>query len=145
VFMTEDTEGYKMANNAVKMTDYVGRYVLYKHYTSKGMEHKEAISRVSDEFINFAVPTHRMLEYANNIGLVWYSKYGIRVLKHIKNVVQEHPFSTLATFLVGSQNNIMYSIPGITKNVGAMFDTPFSAGINSIDTILPIHGIETIF
>lgn len=145
VFMTEDTEGYKMANNAVKMTDYVGRYVLYKHYTSKGMEHKEAVSRVSDEFINFAVPTHRMLEYANNIGLVWYSKYGIRVLKHIKNVVQDHPFSTLATFLVGSQNNIMYSIPGITKNVGAMLDTPFNAGVNSIDTILPVHGIETIF
>jgi len=144
VFMTEDTEGYKMANNAVKMTDYVGRYVLYKHYISKGMEHKEAVSRVSDEFINFAPPTHRMLEYANNIGLVWYSKYGIRVLKHIKNVVQEHPFSTLAVFLVGSQNNILYSIPGITKNVGAMLGTPFSSGIDSIDAILPLHGIETV-
>jgi hypothetical protein len=147
VFMTEDTEGFKMANNAVKMTDYIGRYVLYKHYTAKGMVHTEAVSRVSDEFINFAPPTHRMLEYANNLGLVWYTKYQIRVLKHIKNVITDHPFSTLATFIIGSttsHNNIVNTIPFVTKNAGALVGNPLSTGIDSIDGILPVHGIATI-
>lgn len=147
IFMTEDTESYRMLNNAVKMTDYVGRYVLYKHYTKGGMEHKDAVSAVAAEFIDFAPPTHRMIEYANNIGLVWFSKYQLRVLKHIKNVVTDHPFSTLATFIIGQQlgnQNILNSIPGVTKGMLSFMGNPLAALMSGGPEILYVNGLETV-
>ncbi|RLB94471.1 MAG: hypothetical protein DRH26_01095 [Deltaproteobacteria bacterium] len=147
LFMTEETEGFKMLNNAVKMTDYVGRYALYHHYTKeKGMNHQDALSAVNDEFINFALPTHRMIEHLNNIGLVWFSKYQLRVLKHIKNLVKEHPFTTLSTFILGAyigDNNILNSIPGFTKDALQGFGNPMSMFADSINDILYVNGVET--
>jgi hypothetical protein len=88
-----------------------------------------------------------MLEYANSIGLIWYSKYQLRVLKHIKNLVKDHSFSTLATFLIGnatSHNNVINSIPFVTKDVSAIWGNPFSNFAQSVGQILPIHAVDTI-
>ena len=141
LFMTQDTEGFRMMNNAVKMTDYVGRYTLYKHLTQKkGMSHQEATNYAIDKFINFDLPTHKTLEYLNSVGLVFFSKYQLRVLKHIKNVLQEAPFTAMAVFLLGSftgiGDNIINSIPGITKNLTQNFSTPWGAFMNTPEDIL---------
>lgn len=139
LFMTDDTEGYKMLNNAVKMTDYVARYVLYRHLTADNkMSHDDAVSYAMDKFINFDIPTHRTLQYLNDIGLVWYSKYQLRVLKHIKNTLKENPFTTMATYLLGmavGNNNILNSVPAITKDVGQGFGDPASVFADSVDQI----------
>jgi hypothetical protein len=144
LFMTEDTESYRMMNNAVKMTDYVGRYVLYNHYTkNKDMSHDDAVAAVQDEFINFDLPTHKILEYANNVGLLWFSKYQLRVLKHIKNVVLENPFTSIATFLLGQfagGNNILNSVPGLTKDLGQVMGDPITA-LDSVTDTLYIDGV----
>lgn len=141
VFMTEDTEGYKMMNNFVKLTDYSARFALYHHYVAKGMKHQDALDAVMAEFINFDLPTHRMLEYANNIGLVWFSKYQLRVLKHIKNLLRDHPFTSLATFLLSTVvggDHIMNSTPGITKDVLQMIGNPVLAAKDSAEGILTV-------
>ena len=130
LFMTTDTEGYKTLNNAVTMTDYIGRYVYYHHLTAQGMSHKDAVSEAMDQFINFGLPTHLTLDYLNRTGLVWFSKYQLSVLKHIKNLITERPFTTLVTFILGSfigGNNILQSIPGITKDALQNMGDPFSA------------------
>jgi len=146
LFMTTDTEGFRMMNNAVKLTDFTGRYILYKHLTAKGMDHNLAVSTVMDKFINFDLPTHRMISMVNDIGLVMFSKYQLRVLKHIKDVLKEHPFTALATFLIGSHigdNNIINSIPFVTKDVmqnvgnaasltGTVWDTAVIDGVQYV-------------
>ena len=77
-FLAEDTEGYKILNNAVRMTDYVGRYVLYHHYINNNMSHDDAVASARSEFIDFDLPTHRLIEYGNRIGLLWFTKYQLR-------------------------------------------------------------------
>jgi hypothetical protein len=142
LFMTEDTSGYKTLNNAVKMTDYTGRYVLYHHYKSKGMKHEDAVSKVMDEFINFDLPTHRTIEYLNSVGIIWFSKYQLRVLKQIKNIVKEHPFSSIATLLLGTfigNNNIINSIPFLTKDVTQTFGNPLETVWDSAPQILNVE------
>ena len=148
LFMTEDSEGFKMLNNAVKMTDYVGRYVLYNHYTKKkGMSHEDAISAVSDEFINFDLPTHKILEYGNNVGILWFSKYQLRVLKHIKNVLKDQPFTAISVFILGSffgNNNIINSIPGLTKGALQGISEPLRTFADSADQILYYDMAESV-
>lgn len=139
VFMTDDTEGYRILNNAVKLTDYSARFALYHHYISKGMEHQEAFESVIAEFINFDLPTHRMLEYANHIGLVWFSKYQLRVLKQIKNLLRDRPFTTMATFLIGlgiGGDHIMNSIPAVTKDTLQVIGNPITMFQDSAEGIL---------
>jgi len=141
-FMTDDTTGYKLLNNAVKMTDYVGRYVLYQEYTKKrGKSHDDAVSAVVEEFINFDLPTHRIIEYSNQIGLFWFSKYQLRILKQIKNSVTDRPFEAMVNFLLAAKlgiSNIGMSVPGITKDATQLFGEPISALYDSGDEILAI-------
>lgn len=145
LFMSSDTEGYRILNNAVKLTDYIGRYVLYQHYTSKKnrnpMNHEDAVAAVNEEFINFSLPTHRTLEYLNSIGLIWFSKYQLRVLKQIKNLVADKPFTALSTLLLTSTigtSNIFNSIPGITKDLFQAFGDPATAFVDSVPQVLYI-------
>jgi len=147
LFMTQDTQGYKLMNNAVKLTDFTARFALFHHYVAQGMDKGEAQTRVMDEFINFDLPTHRMLEYANRIGVVWFSKYQLRVLKHIKNLAIDHPFTSLTTYLLGKyigDNNIFNSIPGVTKDLFQGFDNPFSQTISSVHDTVVIESVATI-
>jgi hypothetical protein len=109
------------------------------------MEHNDAVVQVLDDFINFELPTHQIIEYANNIGLVWFSKYQIRVLKQIKRLVTDHAFTTLVTFILGSfigGHNILRSIPGVTKEMLQVFGDPLSALFDSVDKILYVDIAE---
>jgi len=149
LFMTQDTEGFKMMNNAVKMTDYVGRYILYQHLTKRqGMSHADAVYTAIDKFINFDLPTHKSLEYLNSVGLVFFSKYQLRVLKHIKNVVKDAPFSAIAVYLLGQfsgiGDNIINSIPGFTKGLTQNLGTPLGVLEGSYKGILTMDLLGTV-
>jgi hypothetical protein len=144
IFMTTDTEGYKMLNNGVKLTDFTARYVLYHHLLSQGVKPDDAISDVMDRFINFDLPTHRVINTLNDVGLVWFSKYGLRILKHIKNTVKDRPFTALTTWLISKaylgNDNIINSIPFVTKDVGQMF----SNAVSSLETTSDILGVDLV-
>jgi hypothetical protein len=135
-FLAEDTRIFKELNNAVKMTDFVGRHVLYSHYVKGGMDHKKAIASVEDEFVNFNAPTHKMIEYGNKVGLLWFTKYGSRVLKVIKDSAVDKPFDVFMAYMMSAQlgmDNILNSIPGVTKNLFAPLGNPFDSFLGSLD------------
>jgi len=147
VFMTEDTQGFKLLNNAVKMTDYVGRHVLYHHYVEQGMSHADAVAAVTEEFVDFNIPTHKMIEYFNSIGFLWFTKYGLRILKVIKNSVADKPYDAFMAFMLSSHvglDNILNSVPGVTKDVFAPLGDPFSSAIGSLDEPFMINGLDEI-
>jgi hypothetical protein len=152
IFMTEDTQGYKTANNAVKMTDFVSRYVLYHHYMNgkadKKYTHDEAMASVIQEFVNFSLPTNRTLEYANQIGLVWFSKYQLRILRVIYDMVKDKPAQTLMTFMFSSAlgaSNILMSIPGVTKDTMQMLGNPLDSLIDSADELITTEILSDVF
>ena len=150
IFMTQDTEGYKALNNAVKMTDFVARYVLYTEYTAeslgdKAMSHKDAMRSVSNEFINFSLPTNKILQYGNDIGFIWFSKYALRILRIMADSATKRPFEAMSTFALSSMlgaSNIFYSIPGVTKGAFQGFGNAFEVMGDSVPNISTISGIE---
>jgi len=152
-FLTQDTQAYQVLNNAVKMTDFVARHVLYHYYTSSArgdeqMSHEEAVAEAIEEFVNFAVPTHRMVEYLNSIGLLRFTKYAIRILKVIKNNAMDKPFDVAAALFLSTHigaDNINNSIPGVTKNMFSNFGNPFSFFVDSVDSILPVNYLKMFF
>lgn len=157
IFLTKDREEFKVLNNAVKMTDFVARYVLYRHYTHKNMgdnkmTHKQAMRSVIKEFINFNIPTHRMIQYSNDIGLWWFSKYQLRVFNSMFISLIDRPTETVYNIAVANltgASNIFCSIPGVTKGIFQGFGNAFSVLTGSVPQIAPMNitenTLQTIF
>lgn len=145
--LTENTQAYKILNNAVKMTDFIGRHVLYNHYIAGGMSHEDVVASATEEFVNFNVPTHRMVEWGNNVGLLWFTKYGTRILKIIKDSAVDRPVDVFMAFMLSSHvgmDNIMNSIPGLTKDVAANIGDPISAFVGSLDESAVVNSVDSI-
>lgn len=148
VFLTQDTQAYKVLNNAVKMTDFVGRHVLYHHYVkTRGMDPKEAAASAIDEFVNFDVPTHRMTEYLNQIGILWFSKYATRIIKSVAGSIKDKPFDAAMSVLMSSHlgfDSIYASVPFVTSDVGNKISTPITALGASADDPVTLSLLGTI-
>ena len=149
LLMTEDTQMYKVLNNAVKMTDFVGRHVLYTYNVETlKMDKAEAAAQAIEEFINFAPPTHQMIDFLNRMGVLWFTKYGIRVLKTMKTNAVDKPFDVLMTLGTASAlgfDTIFGSIPGVTKGLLSNVANPVSMFLSSFGESIPIASTDMVF
>jgi hypothetical protein len=148
LLLTQDTQMYRLLNNAVKMTDFVGRHVLYDHYVKTlKMDKKEAAAKAIEEFINFAPPTHQFIDYLNRMGILMFTKYGVRVLKTMATNAVDKPFSVLMTLGSASvlgMSTIFGSIPGVTKGLLSNWSNPVSMFTGSFMESLPLAGMESV-
>lgn len=103
LYMTHDTPLYKALSQGTQVSDFVARYTLYQHLIQrkrKRMDHDAAIQRASDMFINYDVPTHRMVQYLNDMGLLRFTKYYIRIQRAILTLYREQPARALLVTLM---------------------------------------------
>ena len=138
--MAEDTQIYRLMNNAVQMTDFISRYVLYKHYTVKeAVAHDAAVVKVMDEFINFNIPTHRYVDWANRMGLAWFTRYFMRVQKQIKNSTADKPFQAFLAYTLAHGlgiANITEAVPIVRKDLAQLAQSPLHQAMESPHNIL---------
>lgn len=127
----QGSELYESLSNAAQFSDFGARYVLYKHLTEgkNKIDKKVAIGQIVDEFIDYDIPTHRNIEYLNNMGLVMFTKYLIRVQKMILNLIVKNPAKTLQMLMVqnlmiGDVSDITDSLIGIATNPLSRLTTP---------------------
>lgn len=145
LFLSKDTEAYKVLNNGVKLTDFIGRHILYKHYTeADGMTKDKAVELAIQEFINFDIPSHRITEYLNEIGLLWFTKYATRIPMVAIKAIKDKPFSTLLAYLISSHMNSDNIIDSAVPNLGYKVDNPLTATASSMDEIITMQLIGTI-
>ena len=143
-FLTHDTTAYKMLNNAVKMTDFCGRHVLYNYYIKNlKMDKKEAAEKAIAEFINFDIPSHRITEYANQIGLLRFTKYATRIPLIAAKTIIERPFDAIVSYLFSTEfvfDNIYDSVGNLNYKVG----TPWSFAWNTTKEIGSLRVVNSI-
>lgn len=143
LLMAEGTKPYQIMSYATQISDFLARFVLYEHLTTKRnpMTHEEAVQRTSEAFVNYDVPTHRKLQYANDSGLVMFTKYYLRIQKMLVRIYREHPGRVMAMiaaekFLIGAQPTVLDSSMmnrlGNPINLGAL-DYPGS--LDSLATV----------
>lgn len=94
VYMTHDTAAYKFLSQATQLSDLVARYALYEHAISRTQDplsSADALKLAEDSFVNYDLPSHRTIQYMNDMGLVMFTKYYLRIQKVIMRLVKEHP------------------------------------------------------
>lgn len=83
------------------------------------MPMQEAIRQASDLFIDYDLPTGVFTQYLNDIGVLMFTKYLIRVQKHILMMTaRKKPIQTLlmlfGTSSFGTESSIFDSLIGVT-------------------------------
>ena len=149
-FVSPDTPAYKFLNNATQFSDFSSKYVMYKYYTQKAkekMSHDEAIQTASDNFVNYDVPTARGLQYLNDMGVVMFTKYNIRIQKALFQLLKKRPATAMAqAVFINSFTNLEAGIdPLIWFNMG----NPMRGGAlglpSALDEPLPISMMTSVF
>ena len=131
LYVTHDTTLYKVLSQGTQISDFLARYTLYQHSISKKRDpltHTEAVIEASDAFVNYDSPSGRGLQLANDLGLIMFTKYYLRVQRAIQQAVADHPIRALTlavadNYILGIQTILDSSLitgNGINFQWGAM-------------------------
>jgi hypothetical protein len=98
LLMTHDTTLYKVLNQATMFSDFTSRQVLQKHLTTKRkpLDTEEALRQTRAAFVNYDLPTHWAVQYMNDMGLLFFTKYYLRIQAVIFQLVKDNPLRALS-------------------------------------------------
>lgn len=105
VYMTHDTKLYQIMSQGTQMSDFVARYTLFQHLQNRRnnpLSMGEAAVEAIDSFINYDLPSNRWLQYANDMGIVRFTKYYLRIQSVLMRLYQQNP--ARAMFLATIEN-----------------------------------------
>jgi hypothetical protein len=111
--LTHDTAFYKVMNQATILSDFTSRYTMHQHLTKRShnpLSKDASLQRARAAFVNYDVPTHKGIQYLNDTGLLWFTKYYLRIQAVLFQMVKENPVGALG---VTGLDNLMGGISDI--------------------------------
>lgn len=125
VFMTHKTSTYQFMRESTQLSDFVARYTMMEHLMEMGdITYEEAVAKTMDYFINYEVPTHKYLQYGNDVGLFMFTKFFFRIQKVIIKQLIDKPLNVLA--LIAGQKAL-----GVDPS--DIHDSAIFIGVNPVD------------
>lgn len=125
--LMQGTKGYNFLRDLAQMSDFGARFALYNHQTKSGkMTHDEAIGHVMDIFIDYDLPTHRMIQYGNDLGFLFFTKYLVRVIRIMYITARDYPGRVLALLLLQNYFGDVTDIYDSGLNPFSKLGTPLS-------------------
>lgn len=150
VYMSPGTTLHNMLSHATQYSDFVARYTLYQHLTTKknGAKSKqEAMKIISDSFVNYDVPSGQMMQYMNDMGLLMFTKYYLRIQRVIMNNFREHPARAMMLLTLDAYMQGMQSI--VDSSMWTRLGNPLEWGAlqypGSLDELGTIQAMTAIF
>lgn len=104
---------YKQLRIAAQMSDFVSKYAYVQNRVNRKnnpLSLKQAISEASELFIEYNLPSGVFTQALNDIGLLMFTKYLIRVQKTILTTTLNYPIRTLMMVLMTDWLNVPSSI-----------------------------------
>ena len=132
VYMSHDTPLYKLLAHGTQVSDFLAKYTLYMKTTQRAnnkLSHAEAVKLATAAFVNYDLPSHKGLQYMNDMGLVMFTKYYMRIQHAMLHMYQENPARGIGLLLFDSYFAAAQTIA----------DSSFYNNINSPFTIGPLN------
>ena len=89
--IAHESHVYKFLKDLTQMSDLTSRYILHKHNLKKGMKEAESIKIIDEVFVNYDLPTHPGIQYMNDMGLLMFTKFFIRIQKVMVMTMSKAP------------------------------------------------------
>ncbi len=156
--VSKETSLYKGLDRAMQYGDFVAKATMYEWLTTKDANakkealalmakdsskkltyadalHTAALMEVNDEFVNYTRLPGRWRTYGEDMGLMWFYNYKIRILKIAFRRIRKNP----AAFLIGAGVGNALGLATLMDSLP--WNTNFSYSIG-VDPLLSAH--ETI-
>lgn len=145
VAISPDTKAYKFLRRTTQLSDFAARYTLHNYNLERGMSVKESLNKIEDVFINYDLPTHKSIQYMNDIGAVMFTKFFLRIQRIIYQAFKERPARMLSLMLAQDMLNVNVSDIAdsnpITKDLAMMFNTTPVDAVEGLVTAHPIYSL----
>lgn len=139
LMVSPSTPLYQLLNNTTQLSDFTAKYVMYNYYRNNiakkdRLDHDAAIQIASDNFINYDMPTSKGMQYLNDMGIIMFSKYNLRIQKALFRLLERKPARALLQALVMHHGtDIPYGIDPIVWN---QIGFPFREGALAFPSVL---------
>lgn len=150
MYMAHDTKMYQGLSHITQLSDFVARYALYQHQTTRKknpLTEKEAILRASEAFVNYDIPMHRAMQYSDDMGFTMFTKYFLYIQREIWRAGREHPARLYSMMLL---NNYMSLGPIVLESsmLSKFGNDPFRSGAlgfpGSLDRLMTVKAALAI-
>lgn len=122
--VAKHTSLYKGLDRLVQYGDFVAKATMYEWLTTQqGKSHEEALMEVNDEFVNYARLAGRMRTYGEDMGLLWFYNYKLRIMKMVFRRMRKNPVGFLIGSQVGGMLGIQTLVDSLPWNVGIDYST----------------------
>lgn len=126
IVLTKDTAIYRALEKGTQYGDFVAKAILYKHLKDKKqMKPKEALSKVRYEFVNYDMLPGRTREYLENIGLLWFYNYKLRITRTAVSMIKENPLHVIMSMFAPIELGI--GTPITDNFIAKLFTNPFGS------------------
>ena len=100
-YMLPGSATYKAGLVATQYGDFIARYILY-HYDVdvRGKDPQKAINESLATFIYYNIPQDPWLQFLNDNGLAWFTKWYLRGQHVIVQMFHENPVSATGVFML---------------------------------------------
>jgi hypothetical protein len=86
-----------------QVSDFTARFALNEHLKAEGnLSTENRLSKISETFVLYDVPSHRALEAMNMFGLVMFTKFLLRIQSPLYRAMRDHPIEALQLMAVGN-------------------------------------------
>ena len=148
VVVAQDTPLYKALSQGTQLSDFVSRYVLHQHLTTKAdspMSKRDSIEKVTNSFVSYDIPSHPTMEALNANGAVYFTKYYLRIQRVLLELVRGNPGKALAMILVSNYLDGMQTIMDAGPSLGNPLENGAFKLLEAIDEPLPIKLVGNLF
>jgi hypothetical protein len=102
-YIGEETAFFKTMMHATQASDFVARYAMYTHSVEvKKMDESKAFEQMVETFVNYDQPLNKYLQYGNDVGLLFFIKYYLRIQRATFNIVKEKPLNVGMLFVANT-------------------------------------------
>lgn len=147
LFMTQSSATYKFLNKITQYSDFISRYSYVKQELARNPKRAEGSQKTKETiykeakalFINYNLPDHQKLEYANAMGLVMFTKYYLGIQHVVAKLWANQPIEALASAIgqqVFGDISDIYDDSVVNKSPTRMFRNP----LDHLDAATKMYG-----
>ena len=144
-YIGEETALFKTMMHLTQASDFIARYAMYSHAIEvKNMDENKAFKQMVETFVNYDQPLNRYLQYGNDIGLLFFIKYWLRIQRATFNIVKEKPLNIGMLYVGNTMLGLdIESIMESSVLTGNFFPTA-GGPLKVLDEVLILPGLEIL-
>lgn len=99
--VSRDTALYRGLQKSVQYGDFIAKAILFDHLVKrKKLTQEEALGRITEEFVNYDRLPSRSRAYLENMGLLWFFNFKMRIAKVALSTLRNNPLYAAMTGLM---------------------------------------------